>query len=170
MYTKISKCTLFPTFPLALHKHVYSIDHEEKDTFICVGCRWCLQDNNNKYNAYIHITTIIIIIIMDFIYKGKPYQCSRTVLPKGPLGCNADLLFGIFEWLIRDEKYANSARKPLGTTVPQDENLPSCAPSGLKPSTYCILGLQHWLVHHGLTNSASRPRILINTNFTAEWM
>ena len=31
------------------------------------------------------------------------------------------------EWLIQDKKYALSARKQFGTTVPQDENLPTCA-------------------------------------------
>ena len=27
---------------------------------------------------------------MKFIYRGEPYQCSSTVLPKGPLKCNED--------------------------------------------------------------------------------
>ena len=30
--------------------------------------------------------------------------------------------------------------KPLGTTVPHDEYLPTCAPSGLEPPTYHNLG------------------------------
>ena len=34
-------------------------------------------------------------------------------------------------------------RGNLGTIVPQDENLPTCAPSGLRPQTYHILGRQH---------------------------
>ena len=39
---------------------------------------------------------------------------------------------------------ALSVRKPLDTTVPQDENLPTCAPSGLEPPpTYQILGRQN---------------------------
>ena len=33
--------------------------------------------------------------------------------------------------------------KPLGATVPQDENIPTCAPSGLEPPTYHILRRQH---------------------------
>ena len=44
----------------------------------------------------------------------------------------------------------------MGTTVPQDENLPTCVTSGLKPPTYHILVHQHWLVHHGLNNSATK--------------
>ena len=46
-----------------------------------------------------------------------------------------------------------------GTTVPQDENLPICAPSGLKPPTYYLLGRQHCSVHHGLNNSATKEEI-----------
>ena len=38
----------------------------------------------------------------------------------------------------------------------QDENLPTCAPSGFEPPAYHIPGHQHWLVHHGLTNSATK--------------
>ena len=57
---------------------------------------------------------------------------------------------------VRDEKKALSASKPLDTTVPQDENLPTCAPSGLEPPTYHILGRQHCSVHHGLNNSATK--------------
>ena len=57
---------------------------------------------------------------------------------------------------VHDEKKALSAGKPLGTTVPQDENLPTCALSGLEPPTYHILGRQHCSVHHGLNNSASK--------------
>ena len=37
---------------------------------------------------------------MEFIYKWWPYQCSSTVLPKGPLFCNAySLLYeeGLFD-------------------------------------------------------------------------
>ena len=33
---------------------------------------------------------------------------------------------------------------------------PTCAPSGLEPPTYHILGRQHWLVHHGLNKSATK--------------
>ena len=48
----------------------------------------------------------------------------------------------------------------MGTTVPKDESLPTCALSGLEPPTYHILGLQHCLVHHGLNNSATKEGIL----------
>ena len=59
----------------------------------------------------------------------------------------------------------------MGTTVPQDENLPTCAPSGLEPPTYHILGRQRCSVHHGLNNSATKtgntvsvcPLILISS-------
>ena len=37
---------------------------------------------------------------MEFIYRVWPYQCSSTVLPKGPLCCNADSLLhedGLFD-------------------------------------------------------------------------
>ena len=36
-----------------------------------------------------------------------------------------------------------SYEETFGTAVPQDENLPTCDPSGLKPPTYHILGRQH---------------------------
>ena len=55
-----------------------------------------------------------------------------------------------------DEKQAISERKPLGTAVPQDENLPTCALPGLEPPAYHILGCQHGLVHHGVNNSATK--------------
>ena len=29
---------------------------------------------------------------MDFIYRGKPYQCISTVLPNDPLRCITDSL------------------------------------------------------------------------------
>ena len=58
---------------------------------------------------------------MEFIYKGYPYQCCSTVLPKGRLWCNADSLLyedGLFdqdpaELLIRNDNWALSATKPL---------------------------------------------------------
>ena len=37
---------------------------------------------------------------------------------------------------VRDGNFALSARKPFGTAVPQNENLPTCATSGLEPPTY----------------------------------
>ena len=40
-----------------------------------------------------------------------------------------------------DEKATLSARKALGTTVPWDENLPTCAQ--LEPPTYYTLERQH---------------------------
>ena len=35
-------------------------------------------------------------------------------------------------------------------------NLPTCAPPGLEPPTYHILGRQHCSVHHDLKNSATK--------------
>ena len=58
---------------------------------------------------------------------------------------NAESLFCQRALLFADSllftKEALSARKPLGSTLPQDENLPNCAPSGLEPPTYHILGV-----------------------------
>ena len=37
---------------------------------------------------------------MEFICRGYLYQCSSTVLPKGPLWCNTDSLLyedGLFD-------------------------------------------------------------------------
>ena len=44
--------------------------------------------NNNYYNNY------------GIIYRGQPYQCSSTLLPKGLLWCNTDSLLyedGLFD-------------------------------------------------------------------------
>ena len=110
---------------------------------------------------------------MEFIYRGKPYKCSITVLPKGPLGCKrihsytrmasfirtrqsdlfvtrswhirrGNLWVQLYPrmktlWLIRDENW-HFRRKPLGRAVPPDKNLSTCAPLGLEPLTYHILG------------------------------
>ena len=50
---------------------------------------------------------------------------------------------------VRDEKKALSAGKPLGTTVPQDENLPTCALSGLEATD---------VPHPGASTLFSAPR------------
>ena len=73
-------------------------------------------------------------------------------MAKGTLWCNADSL--LHEDRLFDSRTRLSDigtwrevgtfdKEPLGTTVPQDENVPTCAPSGLEPPTYHILGLQH---------------------------
>ena len=36
---------------------------------------------------------------------------------------------------------------PLGKNVPQDENLPTCALSGIEPPTYHMLKSQHSIMH-----------------------
>ena len=89
-----------------------------------------------------------------------------TVLPKGPTPFGATQIHSYTRMasLIKTQQsdlFATRSRhfrrgNLWDTTVPQEENLPSCAPSGLKPKTFHILGLQHRLVHHGLTNSATK--------------
>ena len=61
--------------------------------------------------------------------------------------------------LIRTRLSDLSTRGEVGTFGEEtfgDENLPTCAPSGLEPPTYHILGRQHCLVQDGLNNSVTK--------------
>ena len=60
------------------------------------------------------VTDDLIIIIIKLIYRGQPYQCLGTVLPKGPLWCNADSIFHMrMNSLIRTQ--LSDTRREVGT-------------------------------------------------------
>ena len=94
---------------------------------------------------------IIIIIIINLFIEGSLISAQSLFSLRALFGATRIHSYSRMTSLIRTrlsdlftrEKKALSARKPLGLTLPQDENLPTCAPSGLEPPTYQILGRQH---------------------------
>ena len=84
--------------------------------------------------------------MINLLIEGSLISAIGNVLPKGPLGATRIHSYTrMASWIrmrLSDLYMQLSVRKPLGTAVPQDENLPTCAPSGLEPPTYQILGRQ----------------------------
>ena len=85
------------------------------------------------------------MIITD-IYRGNLTSARTLFSLRALFGATRIHSYMRMASLIRTRQsdlFVVRSRKPLGTSVPQDENLSTCAPSGLEPPTYHILGHQH---------------------------
>ena len=93
---------------------------------------------NKTIRAY--LITLIILFIEGSLLSAKVLFCLRALF-----GATQIHSYTRMGYLIRTRlsDLCSHFWALLGTTVPQDENLPTCAPSGLEPSTYHILGRQH---------------------------
>ena len=112
----------------------------------------------------VRLDKVIIIIIMNLFIEGSLISAYALFFLRALFGATW-IHFLIRGWPLsfRRGRVSHTRREvgtfgeeTLGTTVPQDENLPTCEPSGLEPPTYHILGRQHRLVHHGLNNLATK--------------
>ena len=106
---------------------------------------------------YEHPTSVVIIIIIIIIVIIINLFIEGSLISAKALFC-LRALFGAtrIHSYMRMASLIRTRLSDLCTTVPPDENLPTCVPSGLEPPTYHILGCQHCLVHHGLTNLATK--------------
>ena len=118
-----------------------------------------------KYHKIKGLSQIIIIIIINLFIEGSLISAKALFCLRALFGATwihsyrrmASLIRTRLSDLCTRREVGTFGEETWGTTVPKDENLPTCAPSGLEPPTYHILGRQHCSVHQGLNNSATMP-------------
>ena len=113
---------------------------------------------------------VIIIIIINLFIEGSLISAKALFCLRALFGATRIHSYARMSSLIRTQLSDLCMRREEGTfgeetfgyNCTQDENLPTCTPSGLEPPTYHILGLQHCSVHHGLNNSATKAGSLVH--------